>query len=269
MTARHGGSAGRIAALILRYVYLFKGSWPRTLELAYWPTVQLVIWGFITQHFLGSSAWLAQASGVLVTAVLLWDVLFRGQLGYSISFLEELWSRNLGHLFVSPLSAGEFMTALTVVSLLRTLVGILPAAFLAGPLFGVSVWETGLPLAAFFANLLIMGWALGMAITALILRVGLGAESIAWAAIFVLAPISAVYYPVDVLPGWLQAVAWALPPAYVFEGMRSVLFDGVFRLDLLAGAMALNALLLAGGAALFLWSFRVARVHGKLLQTGE
>ncbi len=262
-------SLGRIGALILRYVYLFKGSWPRTLELAYWPTVQLVIWGFITQHFLGSSAWLAQASGVLVTAVILWDVLFRGQLGYSISFLEELWSRNLGHLFVSPLRPWEFMAALTVVSLLRTLVGVLPAALLAGPLFGVSVWDTGLPLVAFFGNLMLLGWALGMAITGLILRVGLGAESIAWAAIFILAPISAVYYPVDVLPSWLQAIAWALPPAYVFEGMRAVLFGEGFRLDLFLGALGLNAIYLTAGACIFLWNFRAARIEGKLLQMGE
>lgn len=262
-------SWGRISALILRYFYLFKGSWPRTLELAYWPTVQLLIWGFVTLHFLGSSDWLAKASGVLVTAVLLWDVLFRGQLGYSISFLEELWSRNLGHLFVSPLRPWEFMIALTIVSLLRTLVGILPAAFLAAPLFGVSVWETGLPLAAFFGNLMLLGWAMGMAITGLILRVGLGAESIAWAAIFILAPISAVYYPIDVLPSWLQSIAWGLPPAYVFEGMRSVLFGQGFRLDLFLGALGLNAIYLALGAGTFLYNFRAARIEGKLLQTGE
>lgn len=259
----------RVQALALRYLYLLRGSWPRILELAYWPTIQLVIWGFVTQHFMAHSDYIAQAAGVLITAVLLWDVLFRGQLGYSISFLEELWSRNLGHLFVTPLKPGEFIAALTLVSLARTLIGIVPAAFLAGPLFGVSVWDTGLPLAAYFANLLVMGWAIGMAVTALILRVGLGAESMAWLAIFLIAPISAIYYPVDVLPPWLQAVAWTLPPAYVFEGMRAVLFGEGFRLDLFLGASLLNLVYLALGVGAFLWSFRVARERGLLLQVGE
>ena len=116
---------------------------------------------------------------------------------------------------------------------------------------------------------MVMGWAVGMAVTAMLLRVGLGGESLAWLVIFVLLPVSAVYYPVAVLPAWLQAVAWALPPAYVFEGMRAVLFDGIMRWDLLAGAVALNLVYLVFGAALFLWSFRVARKHGLLLNSGE
>lgn len=97
-----GGSARRIAAMVLRYWYLLRGSWPRLLELAYWPTVQMIMWGFISQFMATNSTWVAQAAGVLIAAVLLWDVLFRGQLGVSVSFLEEMWSRNLGHLFVSP-----------------------------------------------------------------------------------------------------------------------------------------------------------------------
>ena len=104
-----GASVRRIAAMVLRYWYLLRGSWPRILELAYWPTVQMIMWGFISQFMATNSTWVAQAAGVLIAAVLLWDVLFRGQLGVSVSFLEEMWSRNLGHLFVSPLRPGEWV----------------------------------------------------------------------------------------------------------------------------------------------------------------
>tara|TARA_B100001123_G_C15320342_1_gene1027664 strand:+ start:1560 stop:1904 length:345 start_codon:yes stop_codon:yes gene_type:complete len=114
-----------------------------------------------------------------------------------------------------------------------------------------------------------MGWGLGMAVVAMVLRFGLGAESLAWVAIFAFAPISAVYYPVDTLPVWLQTVAWCTPSAYVFEGMRSVLIDNVFRQDLLIGAMIANVVYLMIGALIFAWSFSVARKTGKLLQTGE
>lgn len=262
-------SLRRVGAMVLRYWYLLRGSWPRFLELAYWPTMQMILWGYINQFMASSSAWVAQGAGVLVSAVLLWDVLFRGQLGVSVSFLEEMWSRNLGHLFVSPLRPGEWVAALFGMSLIRTVIGVVPAALLAIPLFGYSLFDLGLPLAGFFANLIVFGWSLGLVIVALILRYGMGAEGLAWIVVFMLAPVSAVYYPVSVLPGWLQWVALSLPSAHVFEGMRAILFDGTMRWDHLAWAVGLNALFMGLCSAAFLYSFHQARVRGALLQTGE
>jgi ABC-2 type transport system permease protein len=264
-----GATAGRIGAMILRHVYLLRTSWPRLFELMYWPTIQIVLWGFITRYLMTSSSVIAEASGVLISAVLLWDVLFRGQLGFSLSFLEEIWSRNLANLSVSPLRPIEFLVALTVMSLIRTLIGILPATGLAIVFYDASVYDLGLPLVAFFLNLLVFGWAIGMMVSALILRVGLGAESTAWLAIFLIAPVSAIYYPVAVLPEWLQAVAWCLPTAPVFEGMRAILMEGQFRPGLLVHAILLDLVYLAIGAGLFLYSFQVARRRGLLLQVGE
>ena len=264
-----GASVRRIAAMVLRYWYLLRGSWPRILELAYWPTVQMIMWGFISQFMATNSSWVAQASGVLIASVLLWDAMFRGQLGVSISFLEEMWSRNLGHLFVSPLRPGEWVAALMTMSLIRTVIGTVPAALLAIPIFGYSIFDMGLPLAAFFANLIVMGWWLGLLIIALILRHGLGAESLAWVAVFLLAPVSAVYYPVSVLPGWLQMVAWTLPSAHVFEGMRALMFENAIRWDHLAWATCLNLAYMAAAAGVFMYFFNVARQRGSLLQTGE
>jgi ABC-2 type transport system permease protein len=262
-------AAQRVFALVLRYVYLLRGSWPRILELAYWPSIQIVLWGFISKHFTGEVSGAVEAAGALLAAVLLWDILFRGQLGYAISFLEEMWSRNLGQLFISPLRPHEMIIALTTISLIRTLIGVLPAALLAIPLYAFSIFDLGLPLLAFFVNLMVTSWALGLMVTGLLLRVGLGAESVVWMVMFLIAPVSAIYYPVSVLPDWLQPVAWALPTAHVFEGMRAVLFDGVFRLDLLAGAMLLNLFYFGLGVVIFMWSFRTARQRGLLHQTGE
>ncbi len=266
---RGGTMATRIGAMVLRHAYLLRTSWPRIFEMMYWPTIQMVLWGFITVFLATNSSYIAQATGVLISAVLLWDVLFRGQLGFSLSFLEEIWSRNLGNLSVSPLKPAEMMAALMTMSLMRTLIGVLPAAGLAVVFYEVSVFEMGLPLLAFFSNLLVMGWAIGMLVCALILRVGLGAESVAWLAIFLIAPVSAIYYPVEVLPGWLQAVAWTLPTAAVFEGMRAILIDGQVRGDLLLRAALLNLLYLSIAAATFLYSYQVARRRGLLLQIGE
>ncbi len=264
-----GASLRRIGAIVRRHIYLLRSSGPRILELVYWPTVQMVLWGFITVFLVNHSSWVAQASGVLISGVLLWDVLFRGQLGVSLVFMEEMWSRNLGHLFVSPLRPGELAAALLVMSLVRTLIGVGGAALIAIPLFHFSIFDIGLPLLAFFANLIVMGWAIGLLVSGIVLRHGLGAESMAWIAIFAVQPVSGVYYPVETLPVWLQYVAHILPSSHVFEGMRAVLFDGNFRADLLVNALLLNAVYLSAGVAAFLAYFRVARVRGQLLHVGE
>ena len=259
----------RVGALLLRHLYVLRSSWPRLLELAYWPTVQMILWGFVTLFFMQHSSWVAQAAGVLISAVLLWDVLFRSNLGVSVTFMEEMWARNLSSLFASPMRPHELVVSLAIMSLIRTVISVLPAMLLAPPLFGVSVFALGLPLAAFFANLLLFGWCIGLVVAALVLRLGLGAESLAWVAVFALAPVSGVYYPIDVLPHWLQPVAWSLPSAYVFEGMRAVLFGGRVRLDLLAAGAALNVVYAGLATAFFLYICRVARQRGLLLQQGE
>ncbi len=255
--------------MALRYLYLLRGSWPRILEQAYWPTVQMIMWGFITQFFITNSSWVAHATGVLLSAVLLWDVLFRAQLGVSVVFMEEMFARNLGHLFASPLRPYELVFSMLLISLFRTLLGVGTAALLAIPLYHYSIFDLGLPLLAFFANLLVFGWAIGLLICGLLLRYGLGAESLAWASIFALGPISGIYYPISTLPGWLQPVAWAIPSSHVFEGMRAVLFDHRFDKGLFFDAVLLNGLYIVLGMIVFLWVFRIARVRGLLLQVGE
>lgn len=267
--AMPGGSFRRVSAIVLRHLYLLRGSWPRVFELVYWPTVQMVLWGFITLFLVDHSSWLAQAAGVLISAVLLWDVLFRGQLGVSLVFLEEMWSRNLGQLFVSPLRPLELIAALLTMSLIRTLIGVGGATIIAIALFDYSIFSLGLWLLVFFVNLIIMGWAIGLMISGIVLRYGLGAEGFAWGAIFLIQPLSAVYYPVAVLPWWLQPFAYGFPSTYVFEGMRAVLFEQVMRLDLLLLAIALNAIYIVTGIAVFLFFFRVVRRRGQLLHVGE
>lgn len=263
------GTPRRIAAMVLRNFYLMRGSWPRILDLIYWPTLQMVLWGFITLFLVEHSTWLAQASGVLLSAVLLWDVLFRGQISLFLSFLEEIWSRNIGNLLVSPLRPAELATALIVSSLVRTLIGVGGAAALALALFDFSIFALGLPLIAFFVNLIALGWSLGLIVSGLVLRFGQGAEGLGWALVFLIQPVSGVYYPIAVLPEWLQPVAWALPSSHLFEGMRAVLIDGTFRMDLLVDAVALNAVWLSAGLGGFLFFVRQARERGLILQLGE
>lgn len=263
------GSARRIGAVCLRHLYVVRSSPVRVLEMAYWPTMQMILWGFFSEFFRTQSSTLAQAAGMFIGAMLLWDSLFRSNLGVSVSFLEEMWSRNLGHLFVSPLRPAEYLVSLTLMSFLRTLTGIIPACLLAIPFYEYNIFQMGLPLIAFFTNVLVTGWALGFVISALILRFGMGAESLAWVVVFAFAPFSAIYYPVSSLPEWLQGLALCLPQTHVFEGMRSVLFDGIFDYGHFQAACLLNLVFLLVAGTGFLYSFRVARQRGLLLGTGE
>jgi ABC-2 type transport system permease protein len=229
----------------------------------------MLMWGFLQMYIGQNAGYFARATGTFIGAVLLWDILFRGQLGFSVSFLEEMWSRNLANLMMSPLKPVEFVAAMMVMSLVRLAIGMVPVSLLAIGFFGFNLYGLGLALAAFFANLLLTSWAVGILVSGVVMRNGLGAENLAWTIMFLLMPLTCVYYPVAVLPQWLQVIAWLLPPTYVFEGMRALLIDHVFRADLMLQALGMNVVAFSAGVIGFSLLLRSSRRNGSLMQTGE
>jgi ABC-2 type transport system permease protein len=262
-------SANRIWALVLRHINIWRSSVMRLIDSIYWPAVQMVMWGFMTKFLMPQASFVAQAAGVLLSGLLLWEVVVRGNLSLSIAFLEEMWSRNLGHLFVSPIRSWEMATGIIIAALLRTLLGLVPVSLMAWAFFGYNIYTLGLPLIAFFAILQMFSWSIGLAMSGMIMRVGQSAESFAWAAVFILMPLSGVYYPVSVLPKWLQVISYGLPPAYVFEGMRAILLEKTVHWHGLAIALGLSVVYLVIGFQIFQWFFRLSRRAGTLLGQGE
>jgi len=262
-------SLRRIGAMVRRYVYLLRSSGIRLVELVYWPFLQMLTWGFLQKYLAGTTSTLAQAAGVLIGSVLLWDILFLSKIGFSTTFIEEMWARNLGNLLTSPLRPFELVAALSVWSVIRLGVSMVPVAIAAYFIFGFNLLDLGLALVAFFAVLVLTSWSLGLLSAGVILRYGLGAEEFAWSLAFLLLPLSCVYYPVTALPNWLQPVALALPPTHVFEGMRSILLRGTFNANELWWALGLNAIYLLVGYMAFRWFLQRARINGSLLQLGE
>jgi ABC-2 type transport system permease protein len=262
-------SPRRVGAMVLRYWYLLRSSWARLMELIYWPAVQMLMWGFLQTYLAKNAGFFAQAGGTFIGAVLLWDILFRGQLGFSISFLEEMYARNLGNLMMSPLRPLEFVAALMIMSIVRLAIGMVPVTLLAIAFFGFNLYSLGLALAAFFVNLMLTSWSVGIFVSGLVLRNGLGAETFAWSIMFLFLPLTCVYYPVSTLPEWLQVFAWMLPPTYVFEGMRELVMHHTFRADLMLQALAINAVLFGVAAVAFVGLLNSARRQGSLLQMGE
>lgn len=263
-------SPGRIWAIVYRHAAVYRRSWPRLVEIAYWPTLNMLIWGFTASWFAhAGTATGVLAGGGLIAGVLLWEITLRSQLGVTFSFLEEIWSRNLGHLFVSPLRPAELLAALLAVSLARTLIGLSAATIIAYLLYTFNILDLGPVLLLFFLNLLVMGWWIALGIVSLLFRYGAGAEALAWTLAFGITPLACVYYPVTALPAWLRPAAEILPAAHIFAGMRAALLTHGTDWRQLGLAALLNLAWSALAVAVFSGEFRAARVRGALISIGE
>lgn len=259
----------RITALIARHLYLYRRSLPRIMEIFYWPFLDLVIWGFITLYLARYQSQIPGFVTFFLGALILWDMLFRSQQGITISFLEELWARNLMNLFASPLKPSEFLAATMAMSIMKVTVVSIVMGVCALVFYSYNVFTIGVWLIPFVLNLVITGWVIGVFTTSLIMRFGQEAEVLAWSMVFLFQPISCVFYPMDVLPAWLKPIAMANPAAHIFEGMRSVLILGSPPLTNLAWAAMLNALLLVVVIAWFYRTFAYCKEQGLLVRVGE
>ena len=259
----------RMYALFLRHIYLIKGSLPRVLDLIYWPTIQIVLWGFVSKFFTLHTDLYNHTVGIILSSAILYDFLFRSSISFNMLFLEEIWSRNFTNLFVAPLKVSEIITALTATALLRTLIGIVPAILLATPFFGVSIFTLGPSLILLFLSLYLFGITLGLLVTSGLLRYGPAFENIAWSSLFLLAPLGCVYYPLSILPDWLQVVAKILPLVYIFEEVRSILLDNVVDYSNIITALKLNLIYFISAVSIFYLAFYEARKKGTLINIGE
>ncbi len=260
----------RIWGMVYRHIAVYRRSWPRLVEIAYWPTLEILIWGFTAKFFATSHAGPAVLAGsALIAGVLLWEVTLRGQIGVTFTFLEEIWSRNLGHIFVSPLRPGELVISLIAVSIMRTIIGLVPATIIAYLLYHYNILLLGPVLLLFFLNLIFMGWWIALGIVSLLFRYGAGAEALAWTIAFGITPVACVFYPVSALPYWLAPVAQALPAEHVFAGMRGALLHHAADWANLWQAAGLNVIWMAAAIFVFSGEFRAARIRGALISIGE
>jgi ABC-2 type transport system permease protein len=259
----------RVGVLVLRYVFIYRRSAVRLIEVLFWPTMALLVWGFVTLFIQRAGQGdLPRLITFLIGAMIFWDILFRAQQGVALSFLEDIWARNLLNVFCAPVRLREYVLATFLFGLLRVGVTLGFLAFLSWLLYRFNLFSLGFSLIPFIANLLVMGLTIGILSMAIILRYGLGAEPFAWALPFMLQPFSAVFYPVTVLPSAMQTVAWGLPSTYVFEGMRQVIQSGLIPWGNLAWAVGLNLVYLSAAVWLLTYMFELARDRGLLGKWG-
>jgi ABC-2 type transport system permease protein len=260
---------GRIGGLLSRHLYLYKRSFARMLEIFYWRFLDLVVWGVITMYLKDAGVSLHGAVAFFLGALILWDVLFRSQQGVAVSFLEEMWSRNLMNLFASPLTVGEYLASTMIMSIFKvTAVASLMMVF-AWVFYSYDMLKIGLSLLPFILNLVLSGWIIGVLTTSIIMRFGQQAEVLAWGMVFLFQPISCVFYPLEVLPPFLQSIAWMVPPSHIFEGMRAVLVDGIIPVNHILWATGLNLFFFGVIVTWFYHTFNVCKEKGMLVRVGE
>ena len=259
----------RMYGLFLRHFFLITRSFPRILDLIYWPTIQITLWGFISLFFTTYSSYYSNTVGVILTCAILYDFLFRTSIGFNMLFLEEIWSRNFTNLFIAPMKISEIITSLVFTALIRALIGLIPAILLTSPLFGISILDLGVYLFFLFLSLYFFGITLGILVSAGLLRFGPSFENIAWSTMFLLAPFGCIYYPIEILPETFQKIAYSLPLVYIFEEARSILIDKTVNLENIFTAFSLNGVYLIIAISLFYYSFNQARKKGTLINIGE
>jgi len=259
----------RIYGLFLRHFFLITQSFPRILDLIYWPSIQITLWGFISNFFASHSSYYSGAVGVILSCAILYDFLFRTSIGFNILFLEEIWSRNFTNLFIAPMKLSEIISSLVFTALIRALIGLVPAILLTSPLFGISLLNLGLPLFFLFLSLYIFGITLGLLVSAGLLRFGPSFENISWSTLFLLAPFGCVYYPIETLPKIFQSIAFGLPLVYIFEEARNILINQTFDFNNIIMAFYLNIVYLVLAISIFYYSFAQARKKGSLINIGE
>ena len=260
---------GRMYGLFLRHFFLITRSFPRILDLIYWPSIQITLWGFISNFFSTYSSYYSNAVGVILTCAILYDFLFRASISFNMMFLEEIWSRNFTNLFIAPIKIREIIAALTLTAILRTLIGLVPAVLISVPLFGVSILKLGLPLIFLLLSLYLFGITLGLLVTSGLLRYGPSFENIAWASLFFLAPLGCIYYPIEILPFALQIIAKGLPLVHIFEEMRNILMTETVNYLNIFKSIIISVIYFCLGVVVFYLSYFGAKKRGTLINMGE
>lgn len=259
----------RIGAVVLRQAFLYRRSFTRMLEVFYWPAIDILLWGFITIYLSRTSKGLPAFVSFFLGALILWDILFRAQQGISLSFLEDVWARNLVNVFISPLTISEYLLGLIFVSILKVFIAFFMMSLIAGILYSFNIFKLGMCLLPLTINLVAMGWSIGIITVSLILRFGQEAEILAWALSFLFMPFSAVFYPVETLPSSLRLISIIIPSSYSFEAMRMVIAGSSFPLEHMLIAAVLNVIYILISIVIFYKSWRGALVRGMIPKIGE
>lgn len=262
-------SCRRIYALIFSYITLLLRSPPRLIESVYWPLINTFLLGFLNYYIMKSRGVETFSFHTLLGATLLLEFFLRAQLSFLLCFIEEIYSRNVGQLYASPLRGVEQILAYALITLLRLTIALVPAILICWTLFGYNLFDLGVWFIPFVVNLLLTGMAFGIFLISFLLRFGQSAEWFGWMLGWAFIPFMGVYYPVSLLPAPLPLLGQILPPTHIFEALRQLAAHSSVDEMLIWKAFTLNGFYIACALLVFFRTLKGARMRGNLLNLNE
>jgi ABC-2 type transport system permease protein len=255
-------SLERIKAVLLQEVYITARSVEVVVDLPFWSLMTVVVFGFVTRFF--STVMNPTVAHYLYLGTLMWEIVRVAQYSMSLSVLWNVWSHNFSNMFITPLSMLEYILAQMLSAAIKAFVLFMLVALIAAFAFDFNLFSMGLGnLTLMFVNLLWFAYSIGLFILGIVFRLGTRIQALAWGLVLIFQPLTAAYYPVSVLPPALQAVAYALPPTYVFEAARASLVAPEIEWQGVGIAAAENVVYFV----LALWFFRL--MYRRSRQTGQ
>lgn len=263
-------SLRRIRAMFMRYLYLHKRSVSRVLELIFWPVMELFVWGFVTVYVRQSgSGDIGNIIVFLMSGLIFWDILYRSQQAVTISFIEDIWTQNILNILISPLRLHEWFITTFLYGLIKTTLITLILGAIAYTGYSFDLMHSfGFYLLPLMFNLMLFGWSLGMMTSGMLIRWGHSVEALIWGIPFLVQPLSAIYYPLSVLPNWVQKIALCLPSTYIFEGMRQIISQGTLDTHYVTMSFILNMIYFILGGFVFKAMYQWSRATGRLGRLG-
>lgn len=253
-------SWSRIKGVFFRYFYTLKDLGQLS-DIFYWPLVDILLWG-LTSIWIQNENNIPNLPLVLMTALIFWQITWRGAIGISFQLLQEFWHRNLVNLFSTPLKLSEWICGTLLLGVCKLAISLSFGVLMVYLLYALNVFAVGWAFLPFAVLLFLFGWTIGFIASGMVIYWGNKVEMFAWMLPFLFAPFSAVFYPVSILPAWGKPIAWIIPTTYVFEGMRAILNGGEPPWSYFWISLALNLVYLVLSILFFRYMFKKSLVKG-------
>lgn len=255
-------SLNRIYAIIYRYIVNMRHNFDRMSDMFYWPAMDLLVWGLTGRYFAQESREPKQTMLILLTGLIFWIVVWRAQYEITTNLLSEMWDQNLVNIFASPLKVSEWIIAVMIFGFIKMIISIVFSAGLAYVLYGYPIFIYGASIIPIILSLVLTGWSAGFIVAAFIIRFGQKIQTLAWMGAYLLAPFSALYYPVAILPKWAQSIAKFVPTSYMFEALRRLLQNHQIFFQQFLMSFVLNVVYLIIGISFFVFMFKKSKKIG-------
>jgi ABC-2 type transport system permease protein len=255
-------SIKRILAMTQRYFYTLRHTYDRLTDLFYWPLMDLLIWGLTGLYFAQLNSKSPFTITVILTGLIFWIITWRAQYEITLNLLTELWDMNLVNIFSSPLTIYEWIASVMLFGGIKSVISLTFSALIAFLLYHYDFFQFGWWVIPIAINLVLAGWTIGFIVSAVIIRFGMRIQTIAWSAPYIIAPLSALYYPLSILPIWAQKIAIFIPTSYIFEAMRQHIYTHIISIDKIIISFALNVVYLVLSICLFICMFNKSKKLG-------